>query len=169
NYTDNAGDTQIVRYTVSGDPNVADANSDVPVLSVDQPETNHNGGQIAFGPDGMLYIGMGDGGGGGDPDGNGQDLATLLGDLLRLDVRSALPYTIPPDNPYAESTTARPEIWASGLRNPWRFSFDVQGGMLYVADVGQRLWEEINAVPADEPAVNYGWDIMEATHCYDAD
>src|SRR5690606_17464842 len=147
NYTDNAGDTRIERYRVSADPDVADPESGSLVLTVDQPEPNHNGGQIAFGPDGMLYIGIGQGGGsGGD---HPQSLATLLGALLRIDVRTA-PYAIPPDNPFAGDADARGEIWAYGLRNPWRFSFDHTAHRLYVADVGQNQWEEINAVAADE-------------------
>ena len=167
NYTDNAGDTRVERYRVSADPDVADAGSAELVLHVEQPASNHNGGQIAFGPDGMLYVGMGDGGGGGDPLGHGQNLSTLLGALLRLDVRT-LPYAIPADNPFAGSVDDRPEIWGYGLRNPWRFSFDHVAGDLYIGDVGQNQWEEINAVPADDAPVNYGWRIMEGAHCYNA-
>jgi hypothetical protein len=166
NYTDNAGDTRVERYRVSADPDVADAGSAELVLHVDQPASNHNGGQIAFGPDGMLYVGMGDGGGGGDVQNHGQNRSTLLGALLRLDVRT-LPYAIPADNPFAGSVDDRPEIWGYGLRNPWRFSFDHVAGDLYIGDVGQGEWEEINAVAADEAPVNYGWRIMEGTHCYD--
>jgi hypothetical protein len=165
NYTDNAGDTRVERYRVSADPDVADAGSAELVLHVDQPASNHNGGQIAFGPDGMLYVGMGDGGGGGDVQNHGQNRSTLLGALLRLDVRT-LPYAIPADNPFAGSVDDRPEIWGYGLRNPWRFSFDDVAGDLYIGDVGQGEWEEINAVAADEAPVNYGWRIMEGTHCY---
>jgi glucose/arabinose dehydrogenase len=166
NYTDNDGDTRVERYQVTTDPDVADPESAVLVLAVEQPASNHNGGQLAFGPDGMLYVGMGDGGGtGGD---HPQSVATLLGALLRLDV-SVTPYAIPADNPFVGVTDARGEIWAIGLRNPWRFSFDHTAGRLYVADVGQNEWEEINAVSADEPGVNYGWKIMEGRHCYAAD
>ncbi|HEX6307871.1 MAG TPA: PQQ-dependent sugar dehydrogenase [Longimicrobiales bacterium] len=168
NYTDNAGDTRVERYRVSSDPAIADPTSAVLVLAVDQPYTNHNGGQLAFGPDGMLYIGMGDGGSGGDPQGHGQNASTLLGALLRIDVRSTLPYRIPPDNPYVGSTSARPEIWAIGLRNPWRFSFDAESGRLFIADVGQGDWEEVNAVPDDAAPLNYGWNIMEGPDCYNA-
>ncbi len=169
NFTDVNGDTRVERFQVSdADANVADPASAVPILFVDQPFDNHNGGQLAFGPDGMLYIGMGDGGGGGDPNGNGQNRTTLLGDLLRIDIDADSPYAIPPDNPYAGSTEFRQEIWASGLRNPWRFSFDMVDEMLYIADVGQNMWEEINAVPADEAGINYGWDIMEGRHCFPA-
>jgi glucose/arabinose dehydrogenase len=165
-YTDVNGDTRVVRYRVSSDPNVADPASATVVIAIAQPFANHNGGQIAFGPDGMLYVGMGDGGSGGDPLDNGQDRSTLLGDLLRLDVRSATPYAIPADNPYRLSTTFRPEIWASGLRNPWRFSFDRTAGTLYIADVGQEEREEINAVSPTSAGLNYGWAVMEGTRCY---
>lgn len=167
NYTDNAGDTRVERYRVSADPDVADAGSAELVLHVDQPATNHNGGQIAFGPDGMLYVGMGDGGGAGDQQNHGQNLSTLLGALLRIDVRT-LPYAIPADNPFAGSVDERPEIWGYGLRNPWRFSFDHVAGDLYIGDVGQNQWEEINAVAADDAPVNYGWRIMEGVHCFNA-
>ncbi|HEX6132532.1 MAG TPA: PQQ-dependent sugar dehydrogenase, partial [Longimicrobiales bacterium] len=167
-YTDDAGDTRIERYTVSSDPDVADPASALLVLAVDQPFSNHNGGQLAFGPDGMLYIGMGDGGSGGDPLGHGQNPSTLLGALLRIDVKSAVPYGIPADNPYIGSTSARPEVWAIGLRNPWRFSFDPATDRLYIADVGQGDWEEINAVPDDAAPLNYGWNIMEGPECFNA-
>lgn len=167
NYTDVDGHTRIERYRVSADPDIADPASASFVLQVTQPQANHNGGQIAFGPDGMLYIGMGDGGGSGDPQNNGQTLSTVLGALLRIDVRTA-PYTIPPDNPYVGNTNARPEIWAHGLRNPWRFSFDAVTARIYIADVGQNQWEEINTRPAGDAAVNYGWRIMEGTHCFNA-
>jgi hypothetical protein len=167
NYTDNAGDTRVERYRVSADPDVADPGSAELVLHVDQPASNHNGGQIAFGPDGMLYVGMGDGGGAGDLQNHGQNLSTLLGALLRIDVRT-LPYAIPADNPFAGSTAERPEIWGYGLRNPWRFSFDHVAGDIYIADVGQNQWEEINAVAVDDAAVNYGWRIMEGTRCFNA-
>jgi glucose/arabinose dehydrogenase len=166
NFTDVNGDTQVERYTVSPtNPDSARATSALTVISVDQPFPNHNGGQLQFGPDGMLYIGMGDGGSGGDPQNHGQNRATLLGDLLRINV-DQLPYIVPPDNPYVGSTEFRREIWASGLRNPWRFSFDAPSGMLYVADVGQNNWEEINAVPASQAGVNYGWRLMEGARCF---
>ena len=168
NYTNTAGDIRVVRYTVSTDPNVADAGSAKQILAVDRPASNHNGGMISFGPDEMLYIAMGDGGGGGDPQGDGQNRATLLGDLLRIDVDAGDPYAIPPDNPYATHATFRHEIWASGLRNPWRFSFDRNGSTLYIADVGQGTTEEVNAVPANQAGVNYGWDIMEGSDCFSA-
>lgn len=167
NYTDRSGDTRIERYTVSAaDPNRADAASAKLILTVAQPFSNHNGGLLLFGPDGMLYIGMGDGGSGGDPQGHGQNKATLLGALLRIDVDGGDPYAIPPDNPYVGETGARGEIWAIGLRNPWRFAFDPPANRLYVADVGQNRYEEVNVVAADAPGLNYGWNIMEGAHCY---
>jgi glucose/arabinose dehydrogenase len=127
---------------------------------------NHNGGLVTFGPDGMLYLAPGDGGGGGDPENNGQNINSLLGKMLRLNV-ATLPYTIPPDNPYA-NTAGADEIWAIGLRNPWRYSFDtgVSPARLYIADVGQNAWEEVNAVDATVAGINYGWRRMEGLHCY---
>ena len=168
NYTDLNGDTRVERYRVSGNPNAADPASAKLIIAIAQPFSNHNGGQLAFGADGMLYIGMGDGGSGGDPQNHGQDRSTLLGDLLRIDVAAGDPYAIPPDNPHVASTQLRPEIWASGLRNPWRFSFDFTDNMLYIADVGQGSWEEVNAVSAAQGGINFGWRIMEGAHCYNA-
>ncbi|UCF21651.1 MAG: PQQ-dependent sugar dehydrogenase [Gemmatimonadota bacterium] len=165
-YTDRNGDSRIERYTVTGNPNLADSNSGKLILTLEQPFSNHNGGLIVFGPDDKLYFGLGDGGGGGDPLGSGQDTGTLLGSMLRIDIDAADPYAIPPDNPFVGDAAGRDEIWAYGLRNPWRFSFDREAGVLYVADVGQNRWEEVNAVPADSPGVNYGWNIMEARHCF---
>ncbi len=162
------GTSIIARYHVSGTADIADADSDTLILSVPQPETNHNGGGIAFGPDGMLYLGLGDGGGGGDPRGTGQDRTDLLGSMLRLDVSGAT-YTSPPSNPFAASGTFRHELWNYGLRNPWRWSFDRQTGDLYLADVGQNAYEEVNVRPAGSGGgENYGWNIMEASHCYQA-
>jgi glucose/arabinose dehydrogenase len=166
NYTDRNGDTRIERYSVTADPNVADPASGKLLLSIKQPFSNHNGGLNLFGPDGMLYIGMGDGGSGGDPMGNGQNRNTLLGKLLRIDVDGGDPYAIPPDNPFAGQNGARQEIWALGLRNPWRFSFDREANLLYVADVGQNRWEEVDVVPAGAGGLNYGWNRMEGTYCY---
>ncbi len=164
NYTDRQGATAVVRYRVSADPNVADAASAEIILSIPQPYANHNGGHLAFGPDGYLYVGMGDGGSGGDPQGYGQNPAALLGKLLRLDVNGETGYTVPDDNPFVNNTAYAPEIWALGLRNPWRFSFDRATGDLYVADVGQNAIEEVNFVPADSPGgENYGWNILEGT------
>ena len=166
NYTDNRGDTRIERYTVSADRNVADAGSAKLILGIDQPYANHNGGLSLFGPDGMLYIGMGDGGSGGDPQGNGQDPNTLLGKMLRIDIDRGDPYAVPPDNPFVRNRAGRAEIWATGLRNPWRFTFDRVAGLLYIGDVGQNAQEEINVVPATRAAVNYGWNVMEGTACF---
>jgi hypothetical protein len=166
NYTDQGGNTRVERYSVSEDPDIADPLSAELVLQVAQPFANHNGGLNAFGPDGMLYVGLGDGGSGGDPQGNGQNRGTLLGSILRLDVDQGLPYTLPGDNPFVGTPGARPEIWAYGLRNPWRFSFDPQAGQLYIADVGQNQWEEIDRVPADQGGLNFGWNVMEGRHCF---
>ncbi len=168
NYTDTLGHTQIVRYRVSANPDVADPGSAFPILTVEQPYSNHNGGMIAFGPeDGMLYVGMGDGGSGGDPQNHGQNRMTLLGDLLRLDVDVGSPYAIPADNPFVGSLSVANEIWASGLRNPWRFSFDAANGDLYIGDVGQGEREEVSYQPASsDGGENYGWRIMEGTRCY---
>lgn len=166
NYTDRNGDTQVERYHVSKDPDVADAASAHAILHVGQPYSNHNGGHILFGLDGMLYVGMGDGGSGGDPHRYGQDRTTLLGKLLRLDVDRGDPYAVPPDNPFVRETGARPEIWAYGLRNPWRMAFDGPTDLLYIADVGQNKWEEVNVQPAKAAGLNYGWNRMEAEHCY---
>jgi hypothetical protein len=169
-YTDVSGNTTVAAYRVSSDnPDVADPTSEVTLLTVEQPFANHNGGQILFGPDGMLYIGLGDGGGGGDPGGRGQSLADLLGDILRVDVTSGTGYTVPPDNPFVGQTGARPEVWSAGLRNPWRFSFDPATGDLYIADVGQNAWEEVDVVTAAAGAgrgANFGWAVMEGRHCY---
>lgn len=187
------GDSVIVRYRVAGDdPDRADPESGRLILQIDQPWANHNGGELEFGPDGMLWIGSGDGGWEGDPLEAGQDLATLLGKLLRIDVSPALAdedsyrdYAIPPDNPFARDpelvrlfglsesffadihVAARPEIWAYGLRNPWTFSFDPETGDLWLPDVGQNEWEEINFVAADAPGgQNFGWDFLMGSHCF---
>ena len=162
-----SGDTVLARYRVSSaDPDQADLASAVILLTADQPYSNHNGGMIAFGPDGMLYMGLGDGGNAGDPLGNGQNLQTLLGKILRLDVRGADAYAIPADNPFTNGG-GLPEIWAYGLRNPWRFSFDRLTGNLFIADVGQKSWEEINLLPAGSPGgANLGWNYREGAHEY---
>ena len=166
NYTDLEGDTRIVEYRVSDDPDRADPGSARLVLSIDQPFRNHNGGLVLFGPDGNLWVGMGDGGSGGDPQGNAQNLGSLLGKLLRIDVDAGAPYGIPPDNPFADTPGARPEVLAYGLRNPWRFSFDRGTGDLYVADVGQNRIEEVNAVSGTGAGRNYGWNRMEGSTCF---
>lgn len=167
NYTDLAGDTRVERYQADPDADTVDPSTATLILSVEQPFANHNGGLNVFGPDGMLYIGLGDGGSGGDPHGNGQNTATLLGSILRIDVDGGAPYTIPPDNPFVNGG-GRPEIWAYGLRNPWRFSFDEKAGLIYIADVGQSEWEEINVQPAGEGGLNYGWNVLEGSHCFEA-
>ena len=167
NYTDMNGDTVVARYSVSADPSAADPNSASILLTITQPFGNHNGGQLHFGPDGYLYIGMGDGGSGGDPQNNAQNLSTLLGKILRIDVDSGVPFTIPPDNPFLGNPGALGEIWALGLRNPWRFSFDRLTGDLFIADVGQSSWEEVNFQPVISPGgENYGWRLMEGNHCF---
>jgi len=164
NYTDANGDTVIARFQVSGDPNVADPGTEQVMIQVAQPFPNHNGGGMEFGPDGYLYLGLGDGGSGGDPFGNGQSTDTLLGKLLRIDVNNGDPYAIPADNPFAGGG-GKAEIWAYGLRNPWRFSFDRQTGDLYIADVGQNQWEEIDFQPAGSPGgLNFGWNLREGRH-----
>jgi glucose/arabinose dehydrogenase len=166
-YIDRAGNTAIARYRVSAaDPDKADPASGVILLGIPQPFPNHNGGDLAFGPDGYLYVGTGDGGSGGDPNGNGQNLGVLLGKILRLDVRGE-DASIPPGNPFVGRAGARPEIWAYGLRNPWRFSFDRATGDLYIADVGQDAFEEIDFQAAGSAGGrNYGWSILESFHPY---
>ena len=165
NYTDKNGDTQIERYTAATDRSTADPASARLILAIKQPYANHNGGLNLFGPDGMLYIGMGDGGSQGDPHGNGQNRNVLLGKLLRINVDRADPYLVPTANPYSKGG-GRGEIWAIGLRNPWRFSFDRFTGLLYIGDVGQDKYEEINVVPMSIAGVNYGWNTMEGPSCY---
>ena len=166
-YTDVNGDTTISRFFVSSDPNVSNAASEQVLLKIAQPFANHNGGQLAFGPDGFLYVGMGDGGSAGDPLNNGQSLSSLLGKILRIDVVGRSTYAIPTSNPFYGSSTVRPEIWAYGLRNPWRFSFDRKTGDLWIGDVGQGAWEEVDFQPAGAPGgANYGWRVTEGAHCY---
>lgn len=165
-YTDTGDDSVVERYTVSGNPDRLDPGSAKRILSVTQRRQNHNGGMLQFGPDGMLYIFLGDEGGAGDPFGNGQNPETLHGSILRIDVDGGDPYAIPADNPLVGEEGARGEIWAIGVRNPWRSTFDFGDDVLYVADVGQNAREEINAVRADEAGVNYGWSTMEGSACY---
>ena len=176
-YTNPAGNIVIARYSVSANPNQADPNSGVVVLTIDHPtNSNHNGGQLAFGPDGYLYAGPGDGGGGGDIPNNAQNMNILLGKILRIDVEGAgcvqdspksPNYCIPPNNPFVSTMNARHEIWALGVRNPWRFSFDRLTGDLYIGDVGQNIEEEIDfQTVASTGGENYGWHILEGNLCY---
>jgi glucose/arabinose dehydrogenase len=168
-YTDAAGDTRVSSFQVSANPDVADAGSEQVILTATQPYSNHNGGQLVFGPDGMLYLGLGDGGASGDPQGRGQDLSDLLSSVIRIDVRAGPSYIVPPDNPFVAQAGARPEIWSYGLRNPWRFSFDRGTGDLYIADVGEGRFEEVDISPAAGGAgkgANYGWSRMEGNHCF---
>lgn len=162
-YTNNNGHSTISRFSVSQtDPNVANLNSEKILLVVNQPFNNHNAGDLDFGPDGYLYIGMGDGGSGGDPGNRSQNPKTLLGKMLRIDVRTeTAPYLIPSDNPYVNNTDTLPEIWAIGLRNPWRFSFDTFSNEIWIADVGQDKWEEVNVAPVSAAGLNYGWKCYE--------
>ena len=166
-YNDTNGDIAVARYTATPTADVANAASRTSVISIPHPvQGNHNGGLVMFGPDGMLYLATGDGGGGGDLPNNAQNISSLLGKLLRLNVTD-LPYTIPAGNPFVGATGAD-EIWAYGLRNPWRYAFDGTTGTVYIADVGQGTWEEVNAVAATTAGVNYGWRIMEGAHCFNA-
>jgi glucose/arabinose dehydrogenase len=167
NYTDNEGDTQIEEFAMNG--NVADESTRRTVLTVDQPFANHNGGNVVFGPDDMLYIGMGDGGSAGDPQDNAENRNALLGKMLRIDPRRRgnAAYTVPGDNPFVDDANARPEVWMYGLRNPWRYSFDRATGDLWIADVGQNAWEEVDFAPAGENGQNWGWDTREGAHDYE--
>jgi glucose/arabinose dehydrogenase len=168
NYTDLNGDTIVARFSASvQDVNRAEAGSEARLLKIPQPYPNHNGGAVVFGPDGYLYLGMGDGGAGGDPEGRAQSTQTLLGKLLRLDVDGGDPYALPEDNPFVNGGGLG-EIWATGLRNPWRVSFDRLTGDLYIADVGQNEWEEIDYLPAGSPGrANFGWDVREGAHRFE--
>jgi len=162
NYTGEGGHTRISRFQASG--NSADKNSETVLLIIEQPYENHNGGALAFGSDGYLYAALGDGGAGGDPHKNGQNTASLLGKILRLDVNNGDPYSIPADNPFGS------EVWAYGLRNPWRISFDRMTGDLWIGDVGQNEWEEIDYLPVSwGSGANFGWSVMEGNHAYDSE
>jgi glucose/arabinose dehydrogenase len=181
-FTNLNGDIRVVRYLVSANPDSADEAAADTILAVPHPLAgttlpfgNHHGGQLQFGPDGKLYVSLGDGGCCGDPLGNGQRKHTLNGKLLRLDVDGATGYVVPPDNPFVGDTSYAPEIWALGLRNPWRFSFDKETGDLYIGDVGDGSWEEVDVAPAGAgggggggggKGANYGWNTMEGKHCY---
>ncbi|MBA3288191.1 MAG: PQQ-dependent sugar dehydrogenase [Acidimicrobiia bacterium] len=175
NYTDGNGDTVVAEYAVD-EAGRFDAASVRVVLQIDQPYANHNGGDLAFGPDGLLYVGMGDGGAGGDPERRALDLGSLLGKLLRIDpVASAEgPYTVPDDNPFVDTADAAPEVWAQGLRNPWRFSFDRATGDLWIADVGQGAFEEVDVAPAVDGVdagrgLSFGWSAFEGDAPFNAD
>jgi glucose/arabinose dehydrogenase len=171
-YTDVDGNTVVSEFKVDGaDPDVADTGSERPLLHIDQPFANHNGGGVVFGPDGMLYIATGDGGSEGDPQGNGQRTDTLLAKILRIDVdhrdaASGPAYGIPGNNPFVDTAGASPEIWLTGLRNPWRIRFDLATGDLWIGDVGQSAWEEIDVARAGVAGLNFGWNRMEGFHCY---
>lgn len=167
NYINKSGNTQISHFqTKNGHFNTASKNSEKFILQIQQPFSNHNGGCTRFGPDGYLYIGMGDGGSGGDPNNNAQNPQSLLGKMLRINVHSGNPYSIPPDNPFIDSSNYRKEILDLGLRNPWRWSFDAQTGALIIADVGQETWEEVDYQSAISKARNYGWRCYEGNHAY---
>jgi glucose/arabinose dehydrogenase len=170
-YTDLQADSRVSSFLVSGDPDRADPASETVVLHVEQPGPSHKAGQIVFGPDGFLYIGLGDGGSHDGMDkGRGQSPSDLLGSILRIDVSAGTSYTVPPDNPFTGTEGARPEIWAYGFRNPWRFSFDNATGDLYIGDVGESKWEEVDYSPAADGAGrgnNYGWSLMEGDECFD--
>ncbi len=169
NATQVDGDLTIERYTATSNPEVADpATAKLIITTPHWRQSNHNGGLVSFGPDGMLYAGFGDGGGGGDPYLTGQNPDSLLGSLLRLDLNAGDPYAIPPSNPYAGQPPKRGEVWAKGLRNPWRYAFDAPTGLLYIADVGQNAREEVSVAPASQAGVNYGWNVMEGASCYNA-
>lgn len=168
------GHTVVVEYELGDRPTI-DRASRRELLVVEQPYANHNGGQLAVGPDGYLYVGLGDGGSGGDPDGNGQDPTTLLGSILRIDPESAAAggpaYAVPPGNPFADGEEGKPEVWLFGVRNPWRFTFDTDTGDLWVADVGQDAFEEVNRLPSAAgfdagKGANLGWSQMEGTHAF---
>lgn len=171
NYTDLDGNTVISSFTFSGtDPDIADPDSETLLMHITQPFANHNGGAVEFGPDGMLHVATGDGGSGGDPQGNGQRLDTHLGKILRIDVDvapgAATAYAVPEDNPFVNQADAKPEIWLYGLRNPWRIRFDRENGDLWIGDVGQNAWEEIDVARAGQKGLNYGWNTMEGAHCF---
>ncbi|EDP69903.1 hypothetical protein FBALC1_10237 [Flavobacteriales bacterium ALC-1] len=172
NYINNSGNTVISRFTLQWpNPSLANPNSELEILTYSQPFDNHNGGDMAFGPDGYLYISSGDGGSGGDPQNNSQNTSNLLGKILRIDINSTTAtenYVIPPDNPFAGSTSAREEIWAYGLRNPWKFSFDRMNGDIWIADVGQDDYEEINRASGSDGGLNYGWRCYEGNAVFNS-
>jgi len=168
-YTGLDGNPVLAEFSATDDGSSLglDPSTERQLLTLDDPYANHNGGQLAFGPDGNLWMSLGDGGAGGDPFDNGQSPSVLLGKILRIDVDGGDPYGIPADNPFADGAEGAPEVFLYGLRNPWRFSFDPETGLLWIGDVGQNLYEEIDRIdPATQAGANLGWDIMEATHCY---
>lgn len=170
NYVNKNQETIIARYKVSSNPNVADLNSEKIILKIQQPYTNHNGGDLKFGPDGYLYIALGDGGSGGDPQNRAQNKDSLLGKILRIDVNKGDPYSIPPTNPFINKPETQSEIWAYGLRNPWRISFDKISGDLYIADVGQNSIEEVNLQKSNSKGgENYGWRCYEGNFPYNSE
>lgn len=166
NYINNSGNTVIARFTTSSNPDVADINSEEILLTVNQPYTNHNGGSLAFGNDGYLYIALGDGGSGGDPDNYAQNLQSHLGKILRIDVSGATGYTVPATNPFVGNPAGLDEIWSYGLRNPWKISFDSDNGELWIGDVGQNNKEEINNVPITNSGYNFGWRCYEGNSTF---
>ena len=169
NYTDEDGHTQVASYTLDPEDPERAIDEETRILTVRQPYANHNGGALAFGPDGYLYVATGDGGSGGDPHGYGQSLETLLGKIVRIDVDTPsgeLRYSVPPDNPFVATERAKPEIWHYGLRNPWRMSFDRANGDLWIGDVGQNAWEEVDAARGGAGGLNFGWNRMEGSHCF---
>ena len=168
-YTDRDGDTVIATYRVpDARSDVVDPATEAIILHIDQPFPNHNGGAVEFGPDGMLYVGMGDGGSANDPRGNGRSLGTLLAKILRIDIDGggSAPYAVPADNPFLDVAGARPEIWATGMRNPWRMNFDRATGDLWIGDVGQNRWEEIDVARAGVGGLDFGWSTMEGFQCF---
>lgn len=170
-YTDKGGDTVVASFRLSStNANRLDPASELVILKVDQPFPNHNGGALAFGPDGMLYVSLGDGGAGGDPFAHGQRADTLFGKVLRLDINvgagGPAPYVVPSDNPFVAQAGARPEIWLTGLRNPWRMAFDRDTGDLWIGDVGQGKWEEVDVARDGVGGINFGWKVTEGTHCF---
>jgi glucose/arabinose dehydrogenase len=165
NYTHADGSTVVSEFNVSADPNLADANSEQQILKIAQPYANHNGGMVGFGPDGYLYIGLGDGGSQNDPENRAQNLNALLGKILRIDINTGDAYGIPADNPFVANDSARNEIWSYGWRNPWRFSFDRLTGEMIIGDVGQNEIEEISLNPAGVGGLNFGWRIFEGNEC----
>lgn len=169
NYTDNEGDTTIAKFYIEPNSEVVDPQTEVVIMKIEQPYSNHNAGDLAFGRDGYLYIGTGDGGSGGDPKNRAQNGQSLLGKMLRIDVDHGNPYAVPSDNPYVNNSKIRDEIWAIGLRNPWKYSFDEETGELWIADVGQNKIEEINKVESEPLGLNFGWRCYEGNSDYEAD